>query len=559
MSTPQTRSPGIEFTPWPPALARQYRQAGYWLDRPLDALLADGLAIAPDATALICGERRFSYRDMAQAVERLAASLWLRGLRRHDTALVQLPNVAEFYLVFFALLRVGVVPVNALFSHRRHELQAYAAQVRPRLLIADRSHALFADGAFLASLQQDHPQLGQVLLRGEAAGPRSLAQALDSPLPPAWPGDAGPTPADEVAFFQLSGGSTGTPKLIPRTHNDYDYSVRRSAELCRLGPQTRYLCALPAAHNFPLSSPGALGVFHAGGCVALAGSPEPLACFELIERHRLTMTGLVPSAVSLWLQAVQDEPARRRQLQTLDLLQVGGASFAEALARRVPEVLGCRLQQVFGMAEGLVNYTRLDDEEARIMGTQGRPMSPADEVQVRDPEGRPLPPGEVGLLATRGPYTFRGYYRSPEHNQRVFDAQGFYSSGDLVRQTAQGDLCVVGRVKDQINRGGEKIAAEEVEDLLLRHADILQVGVIAVPDERLGEKSCACFVSGRPDLGAPALRRFLREQGVADYKLPDRFERLPALPLTAVGKIDKQALRALVHTAAPHPPVREIP
>ncbi|MGM9515093.1 (2,3-dihydroxybenzoyl)adenylate synthase [Roseateles sp. DB2] len=559
MSAQLARPQRIEFTPWPPEQASQYRQAGYWLDRPLGALLADGLAAAPDATALICGERQFSYRDMAQAVERLAARLWALGLRQHDTALVQLPNVAEFYLVFFALLRLGVVPVNALFSHKRHELQAYAVQVRPRLLIADRAHPLFADETFLAALQQEHPQLEQVLLRGETAGPRSLAQALHSPMPSAWPGDAGPTPPDEVAFFQLSGGSTGTPKLIPRTHNDYDYSVRRSAELCRLGPQTRYLCALPAAHNFPLSSPGALGVFHAGGCVVLAGSPEPLACFELIERHELTMTGLVPSAVSLWMQAVLDMPARRRQLQTLGLLQVGGASFAESLARRVPEVLGCRLQQVFGMAEGLVNYTRLDDEEARIMGTQGRPMSPADEVQVRDPQGLPVPPGEVGLLATRGPYTFRGYYRSPEHNQRVFDAQGFYCSGDLVRQTAQGDLCVVGRVKDQINRGGEKIAAEEIEDLLLRHADIRQVGVIAVPDQRLGEKSCACFVSGRSDLGAPALRRFLREQGVADYKVPDRFERLPALPLTAVGKIDKQALRVLVATVAPHSQAREIP
>ncbi len=540
----------IEFSPWPAEFARRYRHEGYWLDRPLHALLEDGHAAqpaaAPAAPALICGDRQFSYRDMMLAVERLAASLWARGLRRYDTALVQLPNVAEFYLVFFALLRIGVVPVNALFSHKRHELGAYAAQVRPSLLVADRSHALFADDDFISSLQQTQPQLKHLLLRGEPAGPHSLAQAMASPLPASWPGDAAPTPADEVAFFQLSGGSTGTPKLIPRTHNDYDYSVRRSAQICRLGPQTRYLCALPAAHNFPLSSPGALGVFHAGGSVVLAGSPEPLACFDLIERHQVTMTGLVPSAASLWMQAVDGDPSRRSQLRTLELLQVGGASFAQALARRVPAVLGCRLQQVFGMAEGLVNYTRLDDDEARIMGTQGRPMSPADEVEVRDAQGRPVAPGEVGLLATRGPYTFRGYYRSPEHNQRVFDAQGFYYSGDLVQRTTDGYLCVVGRVKDQINRGGEKIAAEEIEDLLLRHADIRQVGVIALPDQRLGEKSCACFVSDKPDLGAAALRRFLREQGVADYKVPDRFERLPALPLTAVGKIDKQSLRALV-------------
>ncbi len=161
--------------------------------------------------------------------------------------------------------------------------------------------------------------------------------------------DLQPSSASDVAFFQLSGGSTGTPKLIPRTHNDYYYSVRRSAEICRLDPQTRYLCALPAGHNYLLSSPGALGVFHAGGTVVLALDPEPSRCFDLIERHAVTMAALVPSAVALWLQAA---PGRRAQLASLRLLQVGGASFAEALARRVPQELGCRLQQVFGMAEG---------------------------------------------------------------------------------------------------------------------------------------------------------------------------------------------------------------
>jgi 2,3-dihydroxybenzoate-AMP ligase len=261
------------------------------------------------------------------------------------------------------------------------------------------------------------------------------------------------------------------------------------------------------------------------------------------------MAALVPSAVQLWLQAAQADTRARLQLRSLELLQVGGASFAEAVARRVPDVLGCALQQVFGMAEGLVNYTRLDDPDDVVFTTQGRPMSAADEVRILDADGHDVPAGEPGTLATRGPYTFRGYYRSPEHSRRVFDADGFYHSGDVVRRAADGNLVVVGRVKDQINRGGEKIAAEEVEDLLLRHPGIAQVGVVGVPDERLGEKSCACFVSPQPELSTTALRRFLREQGVADYKIPDRFERLDALPLTAVGKIDKQRLRAQLQAA----------
>jgi 2,3-dihydroxybenzoate-AMP ligase len=225
------------------------------------------------------------------------------------------------------------------------------------------------------------------------------------------------------------------------------------------------------------------------------------------------------------------------------LLQVGGARLPEAQARRIGSELGCRLQQVFGMAEGLVNYTRLDDDEALIYGTQGCPMSPADEVRVLDRAGNPVAVGEVGALLTRGPYTIRGYFQSPEHNAQAFDAEGFYRSGDLVRLRADGYLEVVGRIKDQINRGGEKIAAEEVENLLMAHPAITHAALVAMPDTALGEKSCAFVVSCDPAMKSIALRKFLRGLGVADYKLPDRFEQLDQLPMTAVGKVDKTRLR----------------
>ncbi|OWY39027.1 2,3-dihydroxybenzoate-AMP ligase [Xenophilus sp. AP218F] len=531
----------IPFTPWPAELASSYRAAGYWNDLPMTEMLSRQRRERPEAPAIFCGERCLSYAELDRQSGNLAAWLRRRGIGRHDTALVQLPNVAEFYVVLFALFKIGVAPVNALYSHQRLELAAYARQIQPRLLIADRRHPLFAGDAMLDELRGLSPGLRLSLFAGG-----ELEQALADDCDPA-EREAAPTDAGEVAFFQLSGGSTGTPKLIPRTHNDYFYSVRRSAEICGLSPQTRYLCALPAPHNFPLSSPGALGVFHAGGAVVLASSPEPLACFDLIERHGVDIAALVPPAVQLWLQAA---PGREARLRSLKLLQVGGASFAEALARQVPQALGCRLQQVFGMAEGLVNYTRLDDGDDIVFGCQGRPMSDGDEVKVVDESGLPVPVGTPGMLATRGPYTFRGYYRSPEHNARVFDNQGFYYSGDVVVADAAGNLRVVGRVKDQINRGGEKIAAEEVEHLLLQHPQVAQAALVAMPDALLGEKSCAFIVARGDGLKAVALRRFLREQGAADYKLPDRIELVGALPLTHVGKIDKQALRQHLAAAA---------
>lgn len=526
----------IEFTRWPDDLAQRYRERGYWLDLPLTDILQR--QVDSDSVAITDAISVLSYRQLAAQSDRLAAALLRRGLTSGDTALVQLGNVTEFYVVFFALLKIGVVPVNALFSHQRSELNAYAAQIQPALLIADAHHALFADPQFMDALVDAHPTLRVMALRNASDDPHSLAAWIKEDA-----GDfsAAPTAADEVAFFQLSGGSTGTPKLIPRTHNDYYYSIRRSVEVCRFDAETRYLCALPIAHNYPMSSPGALGVFFGGGQVILATDPSAQVCFPLIEAHGVTVTALVPPAVTLWLQAM-NEWEGHPSLGSLQLLQVGGAKLGETLAARIPAEIGCPLQQVFGMAEGLVNYTLLDDDDRHILTTQGTPMSPDDELWVADEQGNPLPVGETGRLMTRGPYTFRGYYLSPQHNAEAFDAEGFYCSGDLISLTEDGYVQVQGRLKDQINRGGEKIAAEEIENLLLRHDSVINAALVSMPDSLMGEKSCAFVVTHRA-FKPVQLRRHLRELGVAEFKLPDRFVRVDLLPLTPVGKVDKKRLR----------------
>lgn len=525
----------IEYTRFPPDLAARYRARGYWIDQPLTRALDAQVMANPDAVAVIDGPRQLTYAQIAHQATQLADRLRQRGLGPGDRAVVQLPNCAEFVIVFHALLRAGIAPVNAIFSHRQLEMTSYVDQLRPALLIGDTTHELFADDRFLTALDASGIRPGLVILRDD--GLDDWLAPTDRPAQPPTP-----TAADEVAFFQLSGGSTGTPKLIPRTHNDYDYSIRASAEICGLTPATRFMCALPAAHNFTLSSPGILGVFHAGGAVIMAPNPEPAACFDLIARHQVDLAALVPSAVQLWLTHAENHGAP----SPLRHLLVGGASFAPSLAARVPEVLRADLQQVFGMAEGLVNYTRPGDDAETVLTTQGRPLSPDDEIRVLDPEdGQPVPDGQPGALAVRGPYTFRGYYRSPVHNAQAFDAEGFYHSGDLVVRRADGYLRVVGRIKDQINRGGEKIAAEEVEALLLRHPAIRQAALIALPDASMGERSVAVIVSDAA-LKPSALRRHLSAAGLASYKLPDQFRSLDALPLTPIGKTDKRRLRALL-------------
>lgn len=520
----------LTFKRIPDDFARCYRARGYWIGQPLTRAIEDQARRRPDAPALIDGDRRLTYGQIDAMAAAMAGRLAARGLGPGDTALVQLPNCAEFVVVFHALLKAGIAPVNAIFSHRRLELTAYAEQLRPRLLIGDAGHELFADGA---------PPLAPadlVLRRGASDG-----TGLDPWLQPGPAAPFRPTPSDEIAFFQLSGGSTGTPKLIPRTHDDYDYSVRASAEICGFSPDTVFLCALPAAHNFTLSSPGVLGTFHAGGCVVMAPSPEPDGCFRLIARHGVTVAALVPSAVHLWLA----HAGRHGAPAPLAHLLVGGASFDAATARRVGPELGCRLQQVFGMAEGLVNYTRLDDDAETVATTQGRPISPDDEIRVLDDAGRPVPDGTAGALAVRGPYTLRGYYGGA--GQDAFDAEGFYHSGDVVVRRADGVLRVVGRIKDQINRAGEKIAAEEIEALLLRHPAVEGAALVAAPDALTGERSVA-FVVARTPVRPAELRRHLDALGIASYKLPDRFRLVEALPLTPVGKTDKRHLRDLLAT-----------
>jgi 2,3-dihydroxybenzoate-AMP ligase len=500
---------------WPGELAQRYRAEGYWADRTLDQLLGDAVERYPDRVALVGAEgERWTYAELDAWVGRVATGL--RGLiAPRQRVVVQVPNIPEFVVLFFALVRIGALPVLALPAHRESEIV-------PLCEVSEAVAYFIADDD-----SYDYRELARTVCKAVPAVQHVIVvnDSLPEATPVALPR---PDPSD-VALFLLSGGTTGTPKLIPRTHNDYLYNARASAEVSGFDDETVYLVVLPAAHNFALASPGLLGAFAAGGTVVLAPDPSPDTAFALIERERVTVTAVVPPVALLWMDAAEFSDD---DISSLRLLQVGGAKFSAEPASRVRETLGCSLQQVFGMAEGLLNFTRLDDPDELIATTQGRPLCPADEIRVLD----------NGELLTRGPYTLRGYYRAPEHNARSFTEDGFYRSGDVVRELPSGHLIVEGRVKDQINRGGEKVPAEELENHLLAHPAVHDAAVVGMADEVMGERTCA-FVIARGQ--APTLREvtaFLRERGVAAYKLPDRVEVVESFPLTKVGKVSKTEL-----------------
>lgn len=526
---------------WPETFAARYRAAGYWRGDTFPALLRQHAATRPDAIAVVDGDRRWTYGELHRRADAHAGGFLALGLQPGERVLVQLGNVAEFFSVVFGLFRAGLLPVYALAAHRLTEVAHLARRSQAAAYVACEHYAGFDYRPLARALKAEAPALRHVVIAGEAGGlggPDGFlpldAVTADGPLP----GD--PDPAC-VAFLQISGGSTGLPKLIARTHDDYIYSFRASNEICAVTDATVYLVALPAAHNFPMSSPGHMGTLHAGGRVVLAPAPSPEVAFPLIEREKVTLTGLVPPLAQMWMQAAAATP---HDLSSLKVLQVGGAKLAPEMARRIRPTLGCALQQVFGMAEGLVNYTRLDDPEEVVIETQGCPISPDDEVLVVDDLGDPVPDGTAGHLLTRGPYTIRAYHDDPAANARSFTPDGFYRTGDIVRRRAGNYLEVQGRAGDHINRAGEKISAEEVEDHLLAHPRIFDAAVVAVPDPLLGERSCAFVIAKAPGLKASEVKAFMRGRDIAPFKVPDQVVLVDAFATTAAGKISRKALRA---------------
>lgn len=537
-----------EVVSYPQDFAERYRALGLWQGQTIPAWFDASAARFATRTAIVDGERRVSYAELARRVTLLSSGFERAGIRALDRVVLQLPNGLELVETLLGLIRAGAIPVLALPAHRRVELEAFCRRSGAVALVMPESQAGVDLVPTARELRAACRGLRSIWLECAGDGPPGFAtlgglRAASTEPPP----EAPEICASRVALLQLSGGSTGVPKLIPRTHDDYLYSVRASARLCALDTNTRLLAMLPMTHNFTLSSPGLLGVFHAGGTVVSAESTLPSRLFELLEREQITIAPSVPSLV----RALVESKARHLPTRRLEglLLQVGGAKLDAKLARAALDVLGCRLQQVFGMAEGLVNYTRLDADEAIVVGTQGRPLSLYDEVRVVDPDdpaATQLPCGEVGELQTRGPYTIRAYFDDPAGQSGHFTADGFYRTGDLVRRTPDGDLIVEGRIGERILRGGEKIAPEEVEAHLREHPSVRDAAVVGLDDEYLGQRSHAfvTLIDGAAPPTTAELRGFLRERGLAAFKLPDAVQALAELPRTKIGKTDKQALRA---------------
>jgi len=528
---------------FPQEFAARYRAKGYWEDRSLRDTFAEISARYSDRVAIIDRDREVTYAELDERATRLALNLLDEGLRPLDRVVVQLPNVVEFAYFYFALQKIGCIPIMALPTHRYREISQFIELSGAAACVAPDRARDFDYTKLIRRIRDAHTNLRLGIILGAAPkGFLSLTELIER---------KSVRSADELksitidpedpALFQLSGGTTGVPKLIPRTHNDYVYNSKMAASVTSVGPDKILLDVLPLAHNLPLACPGLQGFFMHGGKVVLANTTRGEDIFPLIERHRITHVAVVPALLIRW---INDPLIKKFDLSSLQVIQSGGQRLQPEIRRRTEELIpSVTVQENFGMAEGMLMFVRLDDAEDVKMETVGRPISPDDEVRLVDDDDNEVAPGEIGEFLARGPYTLRGYYGAPEYNARAFTTDGFYRSGDLMRQHPSGNYIVEGRKKDLINRGGEKISAEEVENLILTHPAVQNVACVPIPDPVLGERMCACVIlrKGR-SLALPDLVAFLAEQEIAKHKLPERLEIMDDFLLSPFGKVSKKDL-----------------
>lgn len=533
------------FVPYAPDDVARYRAAGLWGRCTIPQEFHAVAEAHPKQDALITSAGRISYRELDLRSDQLAAGLAALGLVPGDPVLFQVTNHLDSVLAWYGTLKAGLVPVCALASHRGHEIGEISRRAGAVAHLVDAG-TTFDLVSFAHEQARGHPTLRHVLTLGAdtstpdpriedlgtdlAAGDaRKIVERIQKAIDP-----------DDIAVFQLSGGTTGIPKLIPRLHAEYWYNARAYANAWNWDATTRNGHLIPIIHNAGIVC-GVHGPHSVGACLVLS-SPDLAEALPLLTEEKATDVLLGHGHYS-----AVEHPAFETLAMSLRTVVLSGAKVPSTLFSRL-EDLGVWAGQLFGMGEGFFAVTRPGSPRAARAATVGTSLSPLDEIHILEPGSeRELPDGEVGELCCTGPYTLRGYFNAAEHNATAFTTDGLYRTGDLASLTMiEGEryLSIEGRIKDVINRGGEKINAEEVELLLLKHPAVAAAAVIAMPDERLGERTCACLVPVERPISLADVQQHLTQLGVAKFKWPERLEWLDELPKTLVGKINKKSMRA---------------
>lgn len=539
---------GMEgFTPYAPEAATLYERRRWWLGLTLGDLFDKASDLYPGREALVGAGKRYTYGELRTLVDRFAFNLLEEGFRRGDRVLLQLPNWPEFVIAYYGLQKAALVPVLLTVNHTAREVTHLAKLTEPRGWILPTRYRNVADYEALArDARAESPSLEKLVFVGPE--PNASGLAFEDLLAARAPAEtvraalerARPEPGD-VCHLLPSGGTTGLPKCAPRTHNDYICNTEYKSKAWDLNTTDTCMVASTVGHNLALLVCVSGSVFH-GAKMVMVDSSYPEHFCRTIQEEKVTCAGFVPTLMS---RLVSFERLGEYDLSSLRKVYVGAANSPPDLVRNVEERIGCKYTNAFGMVEGPCSQTRPEDSLEVRRQTIGWPVCPYDEFRTLDAEGRPTPKGVEGELAAKGPGVFTGYYRNAQANQTAFTPDGYFRTGDLAVIDETGRIRITGRIKDIIIRGGENIAARDVEDLISSHPAVEYVAAVGMPDRDLGEQVCAYVVPSRgKSLSHAELLAFLQELGSAKALWPARTELVEQIPLTAAGKADKKALRA---------------
>lgn len=529
----------------PPERLRRYVEAGELRETTLTEALMASFERHSSRVALACADGDIRYDELACRTDRLAAALIRLGLRPLDRVLFQSGNSAELICAVLACLKAGLIPVCTLPAHREREIEYLGQHTGARAHIVQGDDPKFDLQDFALKTKARIPSMCHLIsLRGAPReGVLRAEDLMATENDEAARALVAKVPRDpfQVVVFQLSGGTTGVPKVIPRMQNDYLLNAERTVEVLGFSPADVLFMPMPMIHNAAMICFW-LPCLLAGAAFAIPADMSVEAWGCVFTDKKPTFVGLIRALLPR-LDEMLD-----RGLGTLE--RVRGA-WAPDAAKLIREKYGLVTQPMFGMSEGLNMYCRSDDPVEACDWTVGLPLSPFDEVRLVDQSGREVAVGEVGEFTCRGPYTLCGYFDAADRNAEAFTADGFYRSGDLMVQKAIGGklfYAFAGRSRDVISRGHEKINCEEVEGGVSTHSAVAGCAVVGMADAVLGERACACLVI-RHGAVAPTvaeLGQHLEALGFAKFKWPERIEVLDALPLTKVGKLDKAVLKDVV-------------
>jgi 2,3-dihydroxybenzoate-AMP ligase len=528
-----------------------YYKKKWWLGISLGEMLDRTCDLYPHKEALVAGEVRLTYGQLREWTGRAALAFLELGLRKLDRVLLQIPNWAEFVYAYYGLHKIGAIPVMCIPRFSQREIEHFCEVTEAKAWIVPLRFEKMEYIQMVESIRSQRPFLKHILFidtheQAKAllpAGTLSFNDLLNKVdlkkyakdyLPP-----FGPDP-DEICHLMPTGGTTGIPKLVPRTHNDFLCNVEYRAKAWQRSPHDITLIASPITHNMAIEA-SMNPSFLTGGKVVMIPSTQSKDILEAIEKEKITTAILAVAQVQ---QIVDFPELDEYNVSSLQVIATGGSSMPPETIRKVWDRLKCKFYNVYGSSEGPCTQTRYEDPEEIVLHTVGWPICPYDEFKVIDGSGNVMPIEKEGELVVRGPGIFQGYYKSEAENHEAFTLDGFYRTGDIARFDPERRLIITGRRKDIIIRGGENISAKEVEELISTHPIVEQVAAVGMSDPILGERVCA-FVKTKMGVKVSfeEIISHLKEKKASVLYLPERIEIVEEMPLTNVGKVDKKRLR----------------